>query len=159
LLTLRLTSLKSPWAYQTWLVPSLSVFVIVSLVLVSGVVWLTHQQAVCDAAQARVDQALAARRQQPDLTVSTSDVLLSAKGMLSVLAAMQRAPVQGVCFDSVRHIGQRFVFHGRAASAIQLSAFMETWPVSPWFSHLTLGSFTRLDAAGSVRFEFTANEA
>ncbi len=159
LLSLCLKSVKSQRVYQEWVLAGACVAFVLGGVLTCGAIWLQRQQAACDAKAAQVSEALAAARQQRRAIGFTGDALQTPNGLLSVLAAMSSAPTQGVCFDSVRHIGQHLILHGRARSDIQLSAFMQTWRVSPWFDSLTLSSFTRQDSSATVRFEFTANEA
>lgn len=131
---------------------------VIVLGLVVGALWLQSQENACEQQQARVREALREARAHQTAKPSSQAALQTAGGVLSILTAMNSARSAGVCFDAMYHVGSRFVFHGRANSAVQLSAFMETWPVSPWFSSLTLSSFTRQDAQGAVRFEFSANE-
>ncbi len=159
LLTLRLRSVKSERVNREWLVAGGCVVFVVGTLLTAGALWLQRQQAACEAVTARVTEAITMARQHRPAMNNVEDVLQTPNGLLAVLAAMGSAPAQGVCFDSMRHVGQRLILHGRAASDIQLSAFMQMWRVSPWFSSLTLSSFTRQDALATVRFEFTANEA
>lgn len=159
LLTLRLRSVKSERVSREWLVAGGCVVLVVGALLTAGALWLQHQQAVCEVATGRVTQAITMARQHRPAINNAEAVLQTPNGLLAVLTAMGSAPAKGVCFDSMRHVGQRLILHGRAASDIQLSAFMQTWRVSPWFNSLTLSSFTRQDALATVRFEFTANEA